>query len=280
MLIINLHLKSSNLVYEKFRTAVQPESQSLECDLQSSQLISAETRVVMKSRPLILALWATSCAAFQKPSSSSRLSPRLGAGGDDLEILGPVPRDAGRVIVEADAAAVGKAVWARVEAAAKRAIDERGRFALAVPGGSVLKMLEGTSPEWAKDTLLAYVNHKAVAMDDLALATHAKATKGFLKDWEGVEVIELEGTSDRRRAPTRECFCCETTAVSPRAILNARRDVGDCLAEACRYAEIMELADMTMLPKTNEGEYCTEDDAACLPQGHKRVLQCHFNSSI
>lgn len=170
----------------------------------------------MKVVAAILAL-ALSAKAFVAPRASSQRRSTAAAA----ESLAPVAPEAGRVIVEADAEAVGKTVWARVEAAAKRAIDERGRFALAIPGGSVLKMLEGTSPEWASDTLVAYVNHKAVAMDDASLATHAKAMKGFLGDWEGAEVIELEGTSD-------------------------------CVAEACRYAEILELADMTMLPKSGE----------------------------
>ena len=74
-----------------------------------------------------------------------------------------------------------------VEAAATAAIAERGHFALAIPGGSVLKMLAGSTPSWAAQTTLAYVNHKCVAMDDAALATHAKARAGFLDaGWAGV----------------------------------------------------------------------------------------------
>ena len=101
-----------------------------------------------------------------------------------------------RVVVHADADAVGAAVMARVEACAAAAIAARGHFALAVPGGSVLKMLEGSSPAWADKCTLAYVNHKAVAMDDTALATHAKALGFFLDSWTGVDAIIMDGTAD------------------------------------------------------------------------------------
>ena len=84
----------------------------------------------------------------------------------------------------------------RVEEAAKAAIAERGHFALAIPGGSVLNMLSGTAPSWAKDTTLAYVNHKAVPMDDASLATHAKAGAKFLDKWEGVDAIIMSGSPD------------------------------------------------------------------------------------
>lgn len=84
-----------------------------------------------------------------------------------------------------------------VEAAATAAIAERGHFALAIPGGSVLKMLAGSTPSWAAQTTLAYVNHKCVAMDDAALATHAKARAGFLDaGWAGVNAIVLSGSGD------------------------------------------------------------------------------------
>lgn len=64
------------------------------------------------------------------------------------------------VIVEEDAKAVAAKVFARVDAAAQAAIAERGQFALAIPGGSILKMLAGTKPAWAAQTTIAYVNHK------------------------------------------------------------------------------------------------------------------------
>jgi len=87
-------------------------------------------------------------------------------------------------------------VLEQLNAAAEAAIKERGHFALAIPGGSVLKMLQGSAPPWASQTTLAYVNHKCVPMDDAALATHAKATALFLSGWRGVSPILLSGTAD------------------------------------------------------------------------------------
>jgi|EP00908_Phaeocystis_cordata_P008863 6-phosphogluconolactonase len=84
----------------------------------------------------------------------------------------------------------------KVNAAAAAAISERGHFAIAIPGGSVLKMLKDTAPEWAAKSTLAYVNHKAVAMDDIELATHAKASKLFLDGWKGCDAIVMGGTAD------------------------------------------------------------------------------------
>jgi 6-phosphogluconolactonase len=105
-----------------------------------------------------------------------------------------------------DADAVGAAVREIVEDAARKAIAARGSFALAIPGGSILKMLVGsgrmTAPNeskapdespWTCHTTLAYVNHKCVSMEDAALATHAKARQLFLEEWEGCHTIVLQG---------------------------------------------------------------------------------------
>lgn len=101
------------------------------------------------------------------------------------------------VAVEADADAVAETVLYQLEAAAEAAIAARGHFALAIPGGSILKMLsKGEAPSWASKTTLAYVNHKAVSMDDAALATHAKASALFLDKWEGVTPIIMDGSAD------------------------------------------------------------------------------------
>ena len=71
------------------------------------------------------------------------------------------PVAAERVFVMPDADAVAQDVCAQVEAAAEAAIAARGHFALAIPGGSILKMLEGAiAPAWASRTTLVYVNHK------------------------------------------------------------------------------------------------------------------------
>lgn len=57
-------------------------------------------------------------------------------------------------------------------------------------------MLAGSSPSWADKCTLAYVNHKAVSMDDGELATHAKACKLFLDGWTGVTPILMSGSAD------------------------------------------------------------------------------------
>ncbi|KAG7371909.1 6-phosphogluconolactonase [Nitzschia inconspicua] len=101
-----------------------------------------------------------------------------------------------QVIVLADADAVGSKIRSIVEDAAVKAIADHGHFYLAIPGGSILKMLVGSKGEWTKSTTIAYVNHKCVAMDDEKLATHAKAMNLFMKDWEGCNPIVLDGTAD------------------------------------------------------------------------------------
>ena len=49
---------------------------------------------------------------------------------------------------------VATVVCNRLEAAATATIAERGHFALAIPGGSVMKMLAKTSPSWAAQCTL------------------------------------------------------------------------------------------------------------------------------
>jgi 6-phosphogluconolactonase/glucosamine-6-phosphate isomerase/deaminase len=117
-----------------------------------------------------------------------------GAAGASSPSAAAVPPS--QVVILNDAAAVGAEVCARVEAAAAKAIKEHGHFALSIPGGSVLTMLAGSAPAWADKCTVAYVNHKAVPMDDAALATHAKARAKFLDNWAGVNVIVMDGTSD------------------------------------------------------------------------------------
>lgn len=109
------------------------------------------------------------------------------------------PCEPSRVNVCADADAVGAAMRTRLDAAAEAAIAAHGHFALAIPGGSILKMLVGPSPSWASKTTLAYVNHKCVSMSDEQLATHAKAQKLFLSGWAGVTPILMGGSDDAER---------------------------------------------------------------------------------
>ena len=108
------------------------------------------------------------------------------------------PTAADKVKIYKDAAAVGDAVRHLVKEAAEKAIAERGYFALAIPGGSILKMLVGEDilGDWTSKTTIAYVNHKCVSMDDGELATHAKARKLFLDKWQGATTIIMDGTAD------------------------------------------------------------------------------------
>ena len=114
-----------------------------------------------------------------------------------VEAVPPTPVD--QVKVYPDAAAVGDAVRHLVKEAAEKAIAERSQFALAIPGGSILKMLVGddiVDSSWTARTTIAYVNHKCVSMDDAQLATHAKAQDLFLNQWEGCTTIVMDGTAN------------------------------------------------------------------------------------
>lgn len=114
------------------------------------------------------------------------------AAAQQQQPTAPASTEAVRILADADA--VGAAVREIVEQAASKAITERGHFALAIPGGSILKMLVGCGGDWTAQTTLAYVNHKCVPMDDAALATHAKASKLFLSEWKGCHTIVTDGT--------------------------------------------------------------------------------------
>mmetsp|Transcript_43926 Transcript_43926/g.138042 ORF Transcript_43926/g.138042 Transcript_43926/m.138042 type:complete len:300 (+) Transcript_43926:195-1094(+) len=111
--------------------------------------------------------------------------------------MGLAPAAPANVKVLEDATAVSAAVLGEVERCANAAIAKKGFFTLAIPGGSILKMLSGAqAPAWADKTMVAYVNHKCVAMDDAELATHAKASALFLDTWEGVDTVVMGGSDD------------------------------------------------------------------------------------
>ncbi|KAG8462772.1 hypothetical protein KFE25_004748 [Diacronema lutheri] len=141
------------------------------------------------------------------------------AGRGASVAMSVAPVEPTRVVVSADADAVAAALCARLEAAAAAAIAERGHFALAIPGGSILKMLEGTSPAWAAQTTLAYVNHKAVAMSDEQLATHAKARKLFLDGWRGVRALVMGGSADA--AAEAKAYEAQLRALPPHVLPRA-----------------------------------------------------------
>lgn len=148
---------------------------------------------------LPLLLFAEEIGAFSvQPSLRTTKSSSL-ASSSTSDLSSPPPTPVDNVIVLEDADAVGKAIRDIVSQAAERAISERGHFALAIPGGSILKMLAGDIADkesWTSKTTLFYVNHKCVDMDDGELATHAKARKLFLDEWGGVNSIIMDGTAD------------------------------------------------------------------------------------
>lgn len=84
---------------------------------------------------------------------------------------------------------------------ARHEITTKGKFYVAVPGGSVLKMLSGlqlfpTDIDWTK-VFLFYVNHKCVANDNES-STHFKAQKYFINflNVPTDNVVSLTGTAD------------------------------------------------------------------------------------
>jgi len=106
-----------------------------------------------------------------------------------------------KTIVEKDVDAVGDKLCDMVAAAATTAISEKGHFAFAIPGGSILNMLMGMNTkyadvDWSKATM-AYVNHRCVPLDD-ETSTHHKARNKFLSQWQdkGLDVILLTGSTD------------------------------------------------------------------------------------
>lgn len=103
-----------------------------------------------------------------------------------------------RVHILATEADVTAAVHQIVESAAKKAIATRGHFALAIPGGSVLKVLSALNPasDWVEKTTLAFVNHKCVPIDDVSSAIEAQAREKFVDRWGLTDIISLGGTSD------------------------------------------------------------------------------------
>jgi 6-phosphogluconolactonase len=149
----------------------------------------------------VLALVA-STDGFSRPAFCSVRkvagSPAVSSSLQASAAVAPAAVD--KVVVLEDADAVGNAVRKIVGESAVEAIADHGYFALAIPGGSILKMLVGddilSGSDWTSKTVIAYVNHKCVDMEDGDLATHAKARKLFMDKWDGVNVIVLDGTDD------------------------------------------------------------------------------------
>jgi hypothetical protein len=121
---------------------------------------------------------------------SPAVSMQASAAAAAAAAVGPAAVD--KVVVLEDAAAVSNAVRKIVGEAAVQAIADHGYFALAIPGGSILTMLVGDDilGDWTSKTVIAYVNHKCVSMEDGDLATHAKARKLFMDKWDGLSWTE------------------------------------------------------------------------------------------
>jgi 6-phosphogluconolactonase len=96
---------------------------------------------------------------------------------------------------------VTKAVHQIVESCAQKAISTRGHFALAIPGGSVLKVLSSLDPsgDWVSKTTLCFVNHKCVDITDVSSAIEAQARTKFLDRWGLTDIISLNGSNDGKK---------------------------------------------------------------------------------
>jgi len=143
---------------------------------------------------------AHASAARARPASAQ---PQRGAcaarASRSFVIHAEAPAGDLAVHVYATPEAQAAALCALVERCAAEAIAARGAFALAVPGGSVLKMLAGLSGtrsvDWSK-VVLCYANHKAVDIADEKLSTHAKAKALFLNACPGITVLAPTGGTD------------------------------------------------------------------------------------
>ena len=139
---------------------------------------------------ILLLVAATTVCAFVPPS------PFAVVRSSSSSLYATAPTPVSQVIVLEDANAVGARIKDIVEQAAVAAIADKGHFWLAIPGGSILKMLVGSKGDWTSSTTIAYVNHKCVSMEDAELATHSKAMNLFMNEWEGCNPIVLDGTDN------------------------------------------------------------------------------------
>ena len=145
---------------------------------------------------LVVTMTASKAVAFGVIRTPTPSSPKSLHLFSTSSLSNPAAAPVDRVVVLEDATAVASRIREITAGAAKQAIAERGYFALAIPGGSILKMLAGDDilGDWTLKTTICYVNHKCVEMDDAELATHAKAMKIFLNKWEGCNTIIMDGT--------------------------------------------------------------------------------------
>ena len=147
---------------------------------------------------LVYLLGFTSIVSSSDAFVPSKPPRALVAPTGSLLLLRAAPPPARNVHVLPTEADVAHAVHRIVENAAREAISSRGHFALAIPGGSVLKVLSTLEPgsDWPSKTTLAFVNHKCVPVDDPGGAIEAQARSKFVDRWGVGKVVSLGGTCD------------------------------------------------------------------------------------
>ena len=147
---------------------------------------------------IFLGIWSVGTNAFvaQRPMASAR--PTTTGGASSISTIKLEAAPAKKVHILPTEADVTDAVHQIVEKSAKSAIAARGHFSLAIPGGSVLKVLSTLDPEsdWVEKTTLAFVNHKCVPVDDVGSAIEAQAREKFLDRWGLADIVSLGGTDD------------------------------------------------------------------------------------
>jgi len=152
------------------------------------------------TRNLSVLFW--SCLLCAATTSAFAPTTRSRTSSSSSVLFAVPPVDPSNVQILGDADGVGAEIRSILRESAAQAIAEKGTFCLAIPGGSILKMLVGTGctdedKEWTSKTIVAYVNHKCVPMDDKQLATHAKAKDLFFKDWSpDCNILTMDGTND------------------------------------------------------------------------------------
>ncbi|KAJ1620781.1 glucosamine-6-phosphate isomerases/6-phosphogluconolactonase-domain-containing protein [Pavlovales sp. CCMP2436] len=160
------------------------------------------TRVIA----LLACAAGASAAALARPAparaGSSAFGAARGASAVTMADASILPVDPLRVVIKSSPEAVAYDMSERLYAAAMSAIADRGHFVLAIPGGSILKMLNNTKPAWASRATVVYVNHKCVDMADEEQSTHAKAQKIFMSNWVNVTTIVLGGSGDAKAEAT------------------------------------------------------------------------------
>lgn len=158
---------------------------------------------MLRMMHLFVAAWSIlGSHAFSSPTSPFRLHLRLSTSSSSSLLAPPLhAAPAKQVHILATEDDVTHAIHTIVESAATLAIQSRGHFTLAIPGGSVLKILSTLAPssDWPNYTTIIFVNHKCVPIDDGSNAIEAQARDKFINTtWNKYTptVISLDGSND------------------------------------------------------------------------------------